>query len=243
MLLAWNDNCPLRRPRKLLHTGHGCAAASHFGGYMRILSAAVLAATIMVPFQSAEAGSNRKGTQAMDLDPTGRGAIGGIGIESRDIDAMADQVMRELMSRADIVGSPKPPRVVVDSEKISNNSSQRIDRSMIADALRASLNRAAAGRIRFISRESMDIIQRERTLKDAGQVDAGTRGRTQAVAGLDFTLIGRLTSLDSMDSRSGLVQRRTQVLFELVDMETGEIPWSGQPYIILRAAGDDVVYR
>jgi len=208
---------------------------------MNIRLVLAVAALASLPVFQLEAGS--RGTQAMDLDPTGRGAIGGIGIESRDIDAMADQVVREIMSRADIVGSAQPPRVVVDGEKISNNSSQRIDRLMIADALRASLNRAAAGRIRFISRESMDIVMRERALKDAGQVDVGTRGRTRAVAGLDFTLIGRLTSLDSRDSKSGLMQRRTQAVFELVDMETGEIPWSGQPYIILRAAGDDVVYR
>jgi len=210
---------------------------------MKVYCAVAFGLFAALPIASLQADSNRRGTQAMDLDPSGRGAIGGIGIESRDIDAMSDQVVRELMARADLVRSAQPPRIVVDSEKILNNSSQRIDRDMIAGALRTSLNRAAAGRIRFISRESMDIIARERALKDAGQVDSGTRGRTLAVAGLDFTLIGRLTSLDSRDSRSGLVQRRTQVIFELVDMETGEIPWSGQPYVVLRAAGDDVVYR
>ena len=191
----------------------------------------------------ADAASNKRGSQAMELDPNGRGAISGIGIESRDIDAMADQVVRELMSRPDLVKSEKPPRVVVDSEEFRNDSSQRIDRNMITDALRASLNRASAGRIRFISRESMAIIMRERELKRAGVADAGTRGMTQGIAGLDFQMIGKMTSLDNRDARSGLVQRRTQVIFELVDMETGELPWTSQPYIILRAAGDDVVYR
>jgi hypothetical protein len=179
----------------------------------------------------------------MELDPTSRGAISGIGIESRDIDSMADQVVRELMSRPDLVKASQPPRVVVDAEKFRNDSSQRMDRQMITDALRASLNRAAAGRIRFVSRESMDIIMRERELKRTGIADVGTRGMTKGVAGLDFQLIGRMTSLDSRDGRTGLMQRRTQVVFELVDMETGELPWTSQPYIILRASGDDVVYR
>lgn len=187
--------------------------------------------------------ARKGGTQAMELDPNGRGAISGIGIESRDIDAMSDQVVRELMSRADIVGSPQPPRVVVDSEGFRNDSSQRIDRNMITDALRASLNRAAAGRIRFISRESMALIMRERELKRTGIADVGTRGMTQAIAGLDFQLIGKMTSLDTRDGRSGLMQRRTQIIFELVDTESGELPWTSQPYIILRASGDDVVYR
>lgn len=179
----------------------------------------------------------------MELDPTGRGSISGVGIESRDIDMMSDRVVRELMSRPDLVKPGVPPRVVVDSEKFINNSSQRIDRDMITGSLRAQLNRYAAGRIRFISRESMDIVMRERELKRTGVVDVATRGMTRAAAGVDYQLIGRMTSLDSRDGRSGLVQRRTQVLFELVDLETGEIPWTSEPYTILRAAGDDVVYR
>lgn len=191
----------------------------------------------------AEARSKKSGTQATELDPGGRGAISGIGVESRDIDAMADRVVRELMSRPDFIASPQPPRIVVDSAAFYNDSSQRIDRNMITDALRASLNRAATGRIRFISRETMTFIMQERELKRTGVADVGTRGMTEGVAGLDFRLIGRMTSLDNRDGRSGLTQRRTQIVFELVDMETGEIPWTGQPYVILRASGDDVVYR
>ncbi|HZU64511.1 MAG TPA: penicillin-binding protein activator LpoB [Novosphingobium sp.] len=191
----------------------------------------------------AHAGDNRHGTQAMELDPGSKGAIGGIGIESRDIDRIADQVVRELMARPDLVNTPVPPRVVVDSEKFYNNSAQRIDRDMITGALRASLNRAAAGRIRFVSRESMDIVMRERELKRAGTVDVGTRGLTRAASGVDYQLIGKMTSLDSRDGRSGLMQRRTQVIFELVDLETGDLPWTSEPYVILRAAGDDIIYR
>lgn len=196
----------------------------------------------LVPAE-APAQRNRRGTQATELDPTSRGSVSGIGLESRDIDMMADQVVRELMSRPDLVATPVPPRVVVDSEKFYNDSAQRIDRDMITSALRASLNRAAAGRIRFVSRESMDIVMRERELKRTGVADTGTRGLTRGVSGVDYQLIGKLTSLDSRDGKSGLVQRRTQVVFELVDLETGDLPWTGQPYVTLRASGDDIVYR
>lgn len=199
--------------------------------------------TIAFYSQPIEAKPKKSGTQAMELDPQGRGAISGVGIESRDIDAMSDQVLRELMSRPDLVGSEKPPRVVVDAEMFRNESSQRIDRNMITDAMRASLNRAAAGRLRFISREAMSIVMRERELKRTGVADTGTTGLTQGVAGVDYQMVGRMTSLDSRDARSGLVQRRTQILFELVDLETGELRYTSQPYVILRAAGDDIVYR
>ncbi|WP_260928297.1 penicillin-binding protein activator LpoB [Novosphingobium sp. 9] len=192
---------------------------------------------------AAHAGSNKRGTQAMEIDPSSKGAVFGQSIESADIQRMADEVVRDLMSRPDIVGTPVPPRIVVDSEKFYNNSIQRIDRDMITSMLRAELNRAAKGRIRFVSREAMDIVMRERELKRSGVADVGTRGMTKGVSGVDYQLIGRVTSLDSRDTRSGLVQRRTQVVFELVDMETGDLPWSGEPYVIVRAAGDDVVYR
>lgn len=206
--------------------------------------AAVCMATLCVATPlGAHAKPRKGGTQAMELDPGGRGALSGIGIESRDIDMMADQVVRELMSRADFIASPEPPRIVVDSAAFYNDSSQRIDRNMITDALRASLNRAARGRIRFISRETMQFIQQERELKRTGIADVGTRGMTAGVAGLDFRLVGRMTSLDNRDGSTGIAQRRTQVVFEMVDLETGEIPWTGQPYVILRASGDDVVYR
>lgn len=207
----------------------------------------IIASAILVGMagaaDTASAQRNRRGTQAAELDPTGRGAIFGVGLESRDIDRMADQVMRELMSRPDIVSTATPPRVVVDSEKFYNDSSQRIDRDMVTGALRASLSRAAQGRVRFVSRESMDIVIRERELKRTGVADGGTRGMTQGVSGVDYQLIGKMSSLDSRDMKSGLVQRRTQLVFELVDLETGDLPWTSQPYVILRAAGDDIVYR
>lgn len=209
----------------------------------RYLIAAASACACIMAGGVAHAGSNKRGTQAMELDPQSKGAVFGQSIESVDIERMANNVVRDLMSRPDIVGTATPPRIVVDSEKFYNNSIQRIDRDMITSMLRAQLSRAAQGRIRFVSREAMDIVMRERELKRSGVADVGTRGMTKGVSGVDYQLIGRVTSLDSRDQRSGLVQRRTQVVFELVDMETGDLPWTGEPYVILRAAGDDVVYR
>lgn len=206
-----------------------------------IIIAALAATALAWPADTASA--QRRGTQAMELDPTGRGAISGVGLESRDIDMLADQVVRELMSRADIIGGATPPRIVVDSEKFYNDSSQRIDRDMLTGALRASFSRAAAGKIRFVSRESMDIVMRERELKRTGVADTGTRGMTQGVSGVDYQMIGKMSSLDSRDLKSGMVQRRTQIVFELVDLETGDLPWTSQPYVILRAAGEGVLYR
>jgi hypothetical protein len=38
-------------------------------------------------------------------------------------------------------------------------------------------------------------------------------------------------------------QRGMQVFFELIDLETTETVYISEPYVILRAQSDDVVYR
>lgn len=91
---------------------------------IRIFAIVLAVTCLATPFDDAFAG--KRGSRSVDLDPTSRGSVSGVGIESRDIDSMADQVLRELMSRPDLVGSQVPPRVVVDSEKFTNNSAQRI---------------------------------------------------------------------------------------------------------------------
>ncbi|MET0372137.1 MAG: CsgG/HfaB family protein [Sphingobium sp.] len=212
---------------------------------MKKLTVALVSSAVMLGLtaDASAADKNKRGTQAMDLDPTSRGAISGTGFESRDIDAMADMVLRDLMSRPDFVSSPQPPRICMDSELFYNNSSQRIDRDMITGSLRAALNRGANGKLRFVNREQIAAVMRERELKRTGVANVGTRGMTQGISGLDFQLVGKITSLDSRDSRTGITQRRMQVIFELMDMETGDLMWTSEPFVTLRASGDDVVYR
>ena len=43
-------------------------------------------------------------------------------------------------------------------------------------------------------------------------------------------------------AKSGMIQRYTQIVFEMFDMETGEIVWANM-YELSRAGADDVVYR
>ena len=55
-------------------------------------------------------------------------------------------------------------------------------------------------------------------------------------------LLIRELALDSRNVRTGMVQRYTQISFELTDLESGEIVWAGI-YEFARAAADDVIYR
>lgn len=201
-------------------------------------------AALAVLSAPAAAFDKKKGTQAQELDPQGRGAVSGIGIESRDIDAMADMVLRDIMTRPDIMDRPAAPRIILDQSSFTNDSSQRINAKLITDTLRSALNRASAGRVRFVNRERTLLLDQERELKEQGTADVGTLGKQQAISGSDYVLIATMVSLDSRDGgRSGIQQRRTQITFELVEVETQDIVYTSEPYITFRAASEDVVYR
>jgi len=185
---------------------------------------------------------NVAGSATVNLDPGTRGPVAGVGIETQDIASMTDQMMRDMLGTPQLAGRAVPPQIIIDAEYFSNESSQRINRNLIADRLRINLNRASQGRMVFVSRQSAGMVQQERDLKRQGVTDTGTVGLTRAQAGGDFRLRGNIASLDSRDPRTGMIQRYNQVTFEMVDLERGTIVWSGI-YEFARAAADDIIYR
>lgn len=185
---------------------------------------------------------NASGLQSIEIDPGTRGPIAGVGIESQDIIAMTDQMMRDMLSTPALAGRATPPRIILDAEYFRNESSQRINKNAITDRLRVNLNRSAGGRMSFLGREYAGMVEQERQLKRDGATDVGTTGMTRAQAGADFRLGGRIVSVDQAQPRTGMIQRYNQITFEMIDLESGMIVWSGQ-YEFARAAADDVIYR
>jgi hypothetical protein len=187
---------------------------------------------------------NPSGVAPVNIDPGKPGTIQGVGIEGHDIVAMTDQIMRDMLSFSQLVtpNGGKPPRVIVDAVYFQNDSTQPINRNMITDRLRVHLNRAAQGRMVFVGRQYANMVEQERQLRRDGKVDVGTLGLTRATMGGDYRLGGRIASLDQRSSRSGMIQRYTQITFEMVDLESSEIVWSGI-YELARSAADDVMYR
>jgi PBP1b-binding outer membrane lipoprotein LpoB len=187
-------------------------------------------------------GSGNSGAPVTDLDVRSRGPVSGVGIETRDVVSMTDQIMRDLLATPRFGNAPRPPQVVIDSEHFVNESSQPMNMNIITTRLRIELNRVAAGRMVFVSRENARMVQRERELRRGRQVDVGTVGITLAQAGADYRLVGRMASLDQRGGSSGAIQRYTQLSFEMLDMERGTIVWSGI-YEFSRAGTDDIIYR
>jgi penicillin-binding protein activator len=185
---------------------------------------------------------NPAGVAPVAVDVSKQGPVAGVGIEGHDIVAMTDQMVRDMLSTPKLAGAPKAPRVVIDPSLFDNQSSQPINKNIITQRLMVGLNRSAAGRMQFVGRKYSQAVEKERDLKRQGVTDVGTTGLTKAVYGVDYQLGGTITSQDARDQKSGLVQRYNQIVFEMVDMETQEIVWSGL-YEFTRAAADDVIYR
>ena len=185
---------------------------------------------------------NISGRPTTYIDSGTRGAVSGVGVESQDILSMTDQMMRSIISSGILQGRSKPPRIIMDSKYFENQSSQAINKNLIVDRLRTGLIRSAQGRVLFIARSSIAMVENERQLKRDGQVDQGTAGLTKSTAGADYRLTGSIKSLDAIDRNTGTIQRYTQITFELIDLEYGAIVWSDD-FEFSKFAQDDAIYR
>ena len=185
---------------------------------------------------------NSRGRASIYTDVSSVGRVAGVGIQSQDISAMSDRMMRDILATPVLAGRAVAPRVIIDSEYFINESSSRINKNMITDRLRIQLNRAAGGRMMFIGRHFSHMVQKERQLKRQGTVDLGTMGTAKKTAGADFRLGGRIASLDSIDRRSAAKSRFHQITFEMIELETGAIVWSNF-YDFKKTSSEDVLYR
>lgn len=200
-------------------------------------------ATAMLALIATSADAKQRNRQPpLYSSPDSTGAVRGVGTESQDIVSMSDAMMRDLLATPILMNNAVPARVIVDAAYFRNESSEIIDKAMITDRLRVLLSRSSAGRIRFVGREYADAVQMERELKDGGQVDVGTTGRTKAMAGADYRLVGRIGTRDAIDTGSGIKERYSVYTFELLDLEYGDLVWSNI-YEFKKAARDSVMYR
>lgn len=186
---------------------------------------------------------NKPGTrQSVYEDMSSPGTIQGVGIESQDIAAMTDRMVRDMLSHKDLAGRSVAPRVIIDDKYFVNESSNIINKRMITERLMINLNRAAAGRMVFIERTAAAMVENERTLKREDIVSEGTMGSTAVPAGADFRLLGRIMSLDTRQSSTGRVARFHEIAFKLIDLETSVVIWAGM-YEFKKSARDNTIYR
>lgn len=186
--------------------------------------------------------SSTRGIEPQYVDPSSRSNRAGIGVESQDIRAMTDEMVRDMLSTSLFAGSPQPPRIIVDDTRFVNESNQILNINLITDRLRVELMRAADGRMYFVSRENVDLVKKEKDLKAKGSVDEGINDNRQMIAGADYRLIGRITSRSSQEAESNVKSNYVQFSFEVLDLANGLSVW-GNLYDIKKIGANDTIYH
>lgn len=59
---------------------------------------------------------NVAGQATVYEDPTTSGRVQGVGIESQDVVAMTDQMMRDMLANRILAARDVPPRIIIDNE-------------------------------------------------------------------------------------------------------------------------------
>lgn len=210
--------------------------------FIRMTGAALGVLSLLLGGCATTGVANESGAVPVAVDPSQRGPVSGVGIEGQDVVAMTDQMIRDMLANPRLSNASKSPRVIIDAEFFANESTQPFNKNLIVNRMRTSLNRASNGRIQFVGNQYSGAVAQARELKRKGVTDIGTTGLTKAQLGADYRLGGTIASLDSRNSKTGMIQRYYQINFEMFDLETSEIVWSGL-YEFARAGADDVVYR
>jgi PBP1b-binding outer membrane lipoprotein LpoB len=199
----------------------------------------MLSACVSMPSSRVE---NVAGQSSVYQDVGSSSKLQGVGIESQDVVAMSDKMIRSMLSNPMISGRSSPPRVLIDSDGFKNESTSVINLNMLTMRLESELTRVSNGRMIFVDRQNLEAINKEREIKREGLVDGGTIRKTKATAGVDYRMFGTITSLDAIDRHSQMRERYHQIIFKMVDMELGTTVWS-DIFEMKKSAQDNIMYR
>jgi hypothetical protein len=168
--------------------------------------------------------------------------VQGVGIESYDIIRMTDEMIRDMLAHPFWSASESSPKVIIDSEYFINEGSTRINKRLITDRMRVELNKAARGQLIFIGREYLNMILKEAELKQLGLMGQEKTIDEIRIYEADYRLGGRISSMDAINPKTGAFSRFHQILFEMINLKTGAIVWSGS-YSFKKTAQEDIIYR
>lgn len=181
---------------------------------------------------------NPSGVGVTEMRPDERGFVAGTGTESTDIVAVTDLIAREILSVPQIANAQIPPRVVL--EPVENNTRFAINKDMFLDRIRGLLNRSARGKVMFLARNNMAALERERQMKQSGQVTSASDPNVQEFKGADYFLTGKLNSHTTRTSAG--VSDYMMYSFQLVDARTSDIVYENF-HEVKKQGLEDAAYR
>jgi penicillin-binding protein activator len=205
----------------------------------RLLSSVLVAGALLLAGCATNAGvRNPAGVPVTEMRPDERGFVAGTGIESQDLVTVTDKMARSILGIPEIARANVRPFVVL--EPVVNNTRFPINKDIFLTRIRTQLNSKAAGRVSFLDREMMKTLERERALKQSGQVTASSDPNVVEFRGADFFLTGKL---DGMTTRTSAgTSDYVLYSFRLTNARTSEIVWEDTAEVKKQGL-EDAAYR
>ncbi|MGA1237040.1 MAG: penicillin-binding protein activator LpoB [Limisphaerales bacterium] len=181
---------------------------------------------------------NPSGTGVTEMRADEKGFVGGTGIESQDLVAVTDKMVRSILEVPAVRGAGQPPVVVLDP--VVNETRFPINKELFLTRIRVQLNSKAAGQLQFVARDRMAVLEDERAKKQAGQVTGGADVRSVEFRGGDYFLTGKLQGLTTRTSQG--TSDYILYSFQLIDARTSVIVWEDMAEIKKQGL-EDAAYR
>jgi penicillin-binding protein activator len=182
--------------------------------------------------------TNPSGVPVTEMRADERGFVAGTGVESQDLVAVTDKMARSILSIPEIAQAQGTPRIVL--EPVVNETRFPINKDIFLTRIRTELNSKARNKVRFLAREQMKALERERELKLSGQVTSSSDPTLVEFRGADFFLTGKLQGMTTR-TRQG-TSDYILYSFQLIDARTSDIIWEDAAEIKKQGL-EDAAYR
>src|SRR5437879_1298744 len=136
------------------------------------LSVMAVAAAVLLSGCASSGVKNPSGVGVTQMRPDEQGFVAGTGVEYQEFVAVTGRRGRSILSVPQIANAQGTPRVVLDP--VENATRFPINKDIFLDRIRAELNTKARGKVIFLARERMAALERERQMKQAGQVTSSS---------------------------------------------------------------------
>ena len=181
---------------------------------------------------------NARGVPVRQMNPDERGFVAGTGMESQDLVAVTDKMSRSILAVPVILKAQVPPYVVLDP--VLNETRFPINKEIFLDRIRIQLNSKTLGKVKFLARERLAALEKERTAKLAGQFTSTSDPKIQEFKGADFLLTGKLQGMTTRTSKG--TSDYILYSFQLIDARTTEIVWEDSAEVKKQGL-EDAAYR
>jgi len=203
-----------------------------------LLAAAAAAPVLFTGCETTQGVRNPSGVPVTEMRPDERGFVAGTGVESQDLVTVTDKMARSILGIAQIARAPVKPVIVIDP--VVNDTRFPINKDLFTDRIRIELNKHAIDRVTFLARDRMKALERERALKQSGQVTASSDPNVVEFKGADYFLTGKLGGLTTRTSQG--TGDYILYSFQLISARTSEIVWEDS-HEIKKQGLEDAAYR